>query len=185
MSGRRRVVFHDTSVLINFHRAGLLPALGALLGADVSWVATVKVECERKERELPLPGLTVAAHALLGDPLAPEGAEHRAIRVQRTMMAKPGDHPDEHLGEAETLTLIASRNLHAMIATDDKNAAAVAHPIPTANTWQLLRTCFRAGHVTLDEGKALWRLFGAAGGFLPFYIATEDEFVGFMGQKVR
>lgn len=176
-------MFHDTSVLINFHRAGLLHALGALLGGDVAWVGTVRAECERKELDLSLPALTSSADAILGEPLRPVGAEHLRVRRQREMMAAPGDHPDEHLGEAETITLIDMRAIHAMIATDDKSVARFAGSTPVANTWQLARTCFSGGYVSLEEVTTLWRLFGEAGGTWPREINTAEKFMRFLLRK--
>ena len=88
--------FHDTSVLVNFHRAELLPALGTLLGPNVRWTASVRMECRRKERELCLPGLESAASEMLQEPIFAESGEHTALRQLRVQMAKPGDHPDEH-----------------------------------------------------------------------------------------
>lgn len=41
--------FHDTSVLVNFHRPGLIPVLGPLLHENVRWNATIRAECQRKE----------------------------------------------------------------------------------------------------------------------------------------
>lgn len=91
-------------------------------------------------------------------------------------MASPGEHPDEHLGEAETITLISSRKIEAILATDDKNAAAFAKPIPTVNTWQLVRLCFRAREVTWEEVRTLWILFQKSGGIVPYPINSEAKF---------
>lgn len=54
--------------------------LGALLGDNVDWTATIGAECERKQRQLELPGLVDAAGELLGEPLFPLDGEHAAIR---------------------------------------------------------------------------------------------------------
>ena len=183
--GGRKIMFYDTSVLINFHRAALLPNLTKLLGGDVAWVATVQMECARKERELALPGLKEAAEGLLGEPLRPEQGEHLPIRQLRSMMAEPGDHEEAHLGEAETLTLIEKRRLNAIIAADDRSVARFAGSTATVNTWGLLRFCFSRGCVTLDEAMTLWKAFGDSGGTWPKHLATKENFVDYLNRRSR
>lgn len=175
MSGTR-LVFQDTSVLINLHRAGLLPALGRSFGDDLRWVATVRVECSRKERHLGLPGLTSSADAVLGDPLCPDQMEHRSIRLLRAQMAAPGDHPDEHLGEAETITIISARGIKAALATDDRSAMAMARPVPCMTTWTLLRLMIRKCTLRAEDALRVWDAVMAAGGHPPRDIPTRVSF---------
>lgn len=81
--------FHDTSVLVNFHRPGLIPVLGPLLRGNVRWTASIRHECQRKQYQLKLPGLVDAADELLGEPLFADSGEHAAIRQLRQQMASP------------------------------------------------------------------------------------------------
>ncbi len=170
------VVFQDTSVLINLHRAGLLPALGIAFGDDLRWTATVRFECSRKERHLGLPGLTSSADAVLGEPLFPEGAEHPRIRQLRRQMAAPEDHPDEHLGEAETVTIITARGIKAVLATDDRRATAMASPVHCMTTWRLLQLMTRKRALDAEEALSVWDAVMAAGGRPPRDIPTRAAF---------
>lgn len=169
--------FHDTSVLVNFHRPGLLPVLGALLSGNVRWTGTIRAECLRKERQLLLPGLVDAADELLGAPLYPEAEEHVVIRQLRSRMASPGDHPQEHLGESESITLIQMRGLWATFVTDDRAAMRWASPIECVGTWKLIRFARRLDHVTPSQAVRLWQSFVDAGGTPPREIATRAAFV--------
>lgn len=172
MSSGAPLFFHDTSVLINFYRPGLVPVLGAMLGEKVRWTATIRREWERQQRKLALPGLVDAADALLGEPLMPEAEEHLLIRQLRTLMASPQDHPDEHWGEAETITIIQRRRLEAIFATDDGSARQWAAPIRSVGTWRLIKLAHRRGDVTLEGALRLWQEFVDAGGHPPHYLAT-------------
>lgn len=176
MTDAPRLFFHDTSVLVNFHRAGLIPALGILLGKNVRWTSSIRTECRRKERELGLPGLESAASEMLKEPIFAEGGEHAALRQMRTQMAKPGDHPDEHLGEAETITVIRMRGVNAVFVTDDRNATTWAHPVPCAGTWKLLRIAYRRDVVTRMQAERLWDAFVDAGGHPPYHLSTRQRF---------
>lgn len=172
MSLETPLFFHDTSVLVNFHRPGLIPVLGALFGEKVRWTATIRRECERLERTLALPGLVEAADVLLDDPLVPNTGEHIAIRQLRTRMATPGDHPDEHLGEAETITIIQRRLLDAVLVTDDRGAQQWASTMPSVGTWRVIRLAYRRGDASLDDALHLWQAFIDSGSRPPPELAT-------------
>lgn len=169
--------FHDTSVLVNFHRPELIPVLGPLLRQNVCWTGSIRTECVRKERQLDLPGLVDAADHLLGESLLPEPSEHLSIRQLRRQMASPGDHPQQHLGEAESITLIQKRRLRAVVVTDDRAAMCWARPIDCVGTWRLLRLACTRGLVASDQATSLWREFVDAGGTPPSKIRTLDQFV--------
>lgn len=172
MSPDAPLFFHDTSVLVNFHRPGLVPVLGALFGEKVRWTATIRRECERQEKTLALPGLVEASDALLNTPIMPEANDHLPIRQLRTLMASPGDHPDEHWGEAETLTIIQRRRLEAVLVTDDRGAQRWAAPIRSVGTWRLIRLAYRRGDASFDEAIHLWQEFCDAGSRPPYELAT-------------
>lgn len=176
MPGAPLLVFQDTSVLINFYRPGLFKVLGDLFERKVRWTGSVRRECERKEQQLSLPGLTAAADHLLGEPIVPAEDEHGAIRQLRTMMASPGDHPNQHLGEAETITIIQKRQLHSLIAIDDEEAGKWADPVPCVGTWRLIKLAHRRGDASPDEASRLWQKFVDAGGHLPYKIRTLPQF---------
>lgn len=176
MTDAPHLFFHDTSVLVNFHRPGLIPVLGELLGENVRWTGSIRTECVRKERQLGLPGLVEAADSLLGEPLLPHPDEHPSIRQLRRQMASPGDHPQQHLGEAETITLIQKRTLRAVFVTDDRAAMAWAEPIACVGTRRLLRLARRRDLVTSEQALVLWQEFVDAGGNPPREIRTAHRF---------
>lgn len=180
MADEPLLFFHDTSVLVNFHRPGLLPVLQALLQDKVRWTASIRVECERQEAVLGLTGLVLAAEDLLGEPLYPEPSEHAAIRQLRSQMAVPGDHSQQHLGEAETITLIQKRRLRAVFVTDDGDAIRWAQPIDCVGTWKLIRFASTRGLATPDEAKRLWQAFVDAGGIPPRHLRTADAFAQYL-----
>lgn len=178
----KAIVFQDTSVLVNFHRAGLVPVLAASL-ENVAWVATVQRECRKKERDLDLPGLAATAHEVLGEPLVPDDAEHRRIRILRSAMAAPGDHPDEHLGEAETLAIIEARGFNGILATDDRGARHFAGTRLCLTTWDLVRLLVRGHRLTDDQAKDVWTAFVEAGGRPSRTIASAAGYVIWLAGK--
>lgn len=175
-----RIVFQDTTVLVNFYRAELLPALRNL--RRCGWTGTIALECDRKEVDLELPpGLRNAVQGILEEPLYPEDSEHRKIRQLRHQMAGPEDHPDEHLGEAETIAIIASRGLDAVLATDDRSASTYAHPIQCLTTWDLARLFRKANKISTLEADRLWHSFVAAGGLPPTTIRSIEAYRAWLG----
>ncbi|WP_051486777.1 hypothetical protein [Brachybacterium phenoliresistens] len=155
----------------------MIPVLKPLLRDNARWTATIRTECARQQRRLDLPGLVDAAEELLGDPLRPEDGEQLAIRQLRGQMASPGDHAEQHLGEAETITLIQRRMLRAVFLTDDRTAMRWADPIDCVGTWKLIRLARRRDLVTPSQAARLWESFVSAGGTPPREIATRDAFV--------
>ncbi|TDC77004.1 hypothetical protein [Actinomadura sp. 7K507] len=119
------------------------------------WCGTVAWECDRSSMQPGL-GAMAQAHDIFGEPLRPEnGAEHVTTRTLRERLAKPGDAPHKHLGEAETLAIISCRSLQSIFVTDDTDVPSLAqeHGIKTVTTWDLLRL---AGHVKYVDADTLW-----------------------------
>ncbi|SRR6266496_69494 len=170
--------FPDNTVLINFATINRMDLLQAVLNGKGAWCATVADECRRSSQHDGLEDMTLASD-IFGTPMYPEGAEHVDIRVLRDQMARPGDGPRQHLGEAETIVIISRRQLTAYFVTDDREAARVAfaeHGIRTITTWDLLRAAHRAGRV---DGDALWGYLAtlrsaARGG--PADVAPREDF---------
>lgn len=97
-------------------------------------------------------GLTIRVEEQLGEPLSPLDDEHLAIRNLRDLMASPGDHPDQHLGEAEVITIIEKRQLDALFITDDLKARPYAEPgIWCIGTFDILRLALKMGLINEDE----------------------------------
>lgn len=176
------LIFHDTTILINFHRAGLLTRLGAVNPGNMRWTQTIRHECRVKERDLDLPGLQDAAESLLGEVLRPRDGEHLQIRQLRTQMARPGDHRDAHLGEAETITIVESRGFKAIIATDDGGASKFTS-VPLADTWSLAHLALRKKVFTFQECMALWDKCCEAGGRPPRHLPSRLHYEKYLTES--
>lgn len=148
------LLFPDTTVLINFHICSAMPLLDTLTRKRGQWTATIRQECIRKETDLNLPQLASAAEGVFGDPLFPEEDEHRAIRDLRALMAKPGDHRDQHLGEAETVVILERRALNAVFITDDSHVQEFTQKT-CITSWDLLGHGLRSGDVTEDQVRSM------------------------------
>lgn len=117
-----------------------MPLLEAVVGQNGRWCATVASECARGAVVPGLEGMGEAG-AIFGSPLYPDAAEHVNVLLLQEQMMQPGDGATAHLGEAETITLINSRRLHAAFVTDDREAMRQAklHDIPSYTTWHVLK----------------------------------------------
>jgi len=146
------LLFPDNTVLINFAYIGRMELLERLTGGKGAWCQSVAAECDRSSRIEGLDELA-KAHKIFGTPWLPEaGAEHLAIRILREEMASPGEASTKHLGEAETIVLMARRGVSGVFITDDEDAArkAQAHGIQSSTTWDLLALALRANWVDVD-----------------------------------
>lgn len=147
--------FPDNTVLINFAHLNRIDLLEQLAGENGRWCATVARECAQSAQIQGLEALDDVP-AIFGEPLRPETpVEHLDTVTLRDDLAKPGDAPHHHLGEAETLAIITRRQLHGIFVTDDRSARMLAakHNVGTATTWDLLRLATRVGLV--DE-NTVW-----------------------------
>jgi hypothetical protein len=141
-------------MLINFALIDRMDLLDRLANGNGRWCATVATECAESAR-LPELAALHGAQAIFGEPFFPDDAEHQDIRVLRDELARPGDQPSKHLGEAETLAICVRRQLRCFFVTDDRDAArlAFAHGVQAVDTWALLRVAHR--QVWLDA-DTLW-----------------------------
>lgn len=137
MSSKQRLVFADTTVLLNFGLCDAISLLHAIVGERGTWTQTIRGECRRKERDFDIEGTADAVEEFFGDPLWPDDAEHKSIRSLRATLAKPHEHPDKHLGEAELITIIEHRGLNALIVTDDQDVAPHTGA-PCITSWDLI-----------------------------------------------
>lgn len=148
------LLFPDNTVLINFAIIDRMDLLERLANGNGRWCATVARECDRSARESNL-GALAQARGIFGSPLAPDAAEHQDARRLREELASPGDHPHQHLGEAETLAIMTRRHLQGFFVTDDQSAVRLAarEGIPTVGTWHLLKV---ANKVEFLDAETLW-----------------------------
>lgn len=149
------LLFPDNTVLVNFALINRVDVLQHLMSGHCAWCATVASECARSAAEPGLEGMSEFA-TTLGPPLYPQTqAEHLQVRLLREDLASPGDPQTRHLGEAETLAIILSRNLSAVFVTDDRSARRLAatHGIRCYTTWDMLKL---AGRIKLLDADTLW-----------------------------
>ena len=147
-------MFPDNTALINFAIINRMELLKKLANGNGQWCATVAVECAESAK---YPGLAAlnAAEDIFGEPLYPNPAEHQDVQVLRSRLASPGDPPTKHLGEAETVAIIARRRLSGVFVTDDRDAARLAtrNRITVTSTWRLLQLAHRKKWMDADT---LW-----------------------------
>lgn len=147
--------FPDNTVLVNFAHINRISLLERLANGNGAWCATVAQECSQSAK---VPELSALAQVptVFGRPLFPTPAELVDIYTLREQMAGPGDERHKHLGEAETITIITSRNLKGFFVTDDRDAAkaAKAANVSVIDTWYLIKTAVKIGDITADEAWA-------------------------------
>lgn len=141
-----------------------MPLLSIIVSGNGAWCATVAGECAAGAS---LPGLSAmsSAASIFGAPLYPDAAEHVNILVLQDQMRGPGDLNTSHLGEAETITIITSRQLSAAFVTDDRDAArhASSQGIATYSTWHILKLAVATGHLSLTDFHVAYAVLVAAG----------------------
>ncbi|MEV0793645.1 hypothetical protein [Kribbella sp. NPDC050459] len=146
--------FPDNTVLVNFATIGRVDLLEKLANSNGRWCLSVSRECAMSARIAGLEALS-SVRQFLGEPLEPTPAELLDTRVLRDRMAAPGDRQTKHLGEAETITIVTSRDLRskAIFVSDDTDALvhAVAQGIKVADTWDLLELAERVGAINTEE----------------------------------
>jgi predicted nucleic acid-binding protein len=146
-------LFPDNTVLINFGIINRMDLLQQVVNEKGAWCGTVASECAESSRQPNLGALSQAA-AIFGTPLLPTPAELIQTRIFRDQLASPGDSSHAHLGEAETLAIVTSRNISAIFVTDDRGARRLAshQSVAVVSTWDLLRAAVRRQLV--DEATA-------------------------------
>jgi predicted nucleic acid-binding protein len=146
--------FPDNTVLINFAVIGRVDLLEKLANGNGRWCLSVSQECAKSARVDGLAALN-GVRDFLGEPLEPTPAELLTTRMVRDSMAAPGDQPTKHLGEAETIAIVTSRDLQSttVFVSDDSGALihAEAHGLMIADTWDLLALAERVGMTSAEE----------------------------------
>lgn len=148
------LLFPDNTVLINFALINRMDLLTRLANRHGRWCASVASECHASASHAGL-GAVTDADAIFGQPLFPDHAELIDARLLRAELASPGDHPHQHLGEAETLAIMLRRRVTGFFVTDDRDASRLAakHGVAVTSTWGLLRVASRQCWVDTDT---LW-----------------------------
>ncbi len=141
-----RLQFADNTALINFCLIGRLDLLERLMNGAGAWTATVRLECEESS-DFPGCSELLNVHKFLGEPHAPEtDDERRAVAEAWEYLREPGDGPEKHLGEAETIAIVTTRRLAAIVVTDDTGAMRLArkHSVTVVTTADLLMLAVKA-----------------------------------------
>jgi predicted nucleic acid-binding protein len=145
------LMFPDNTVLINSAIISRMDLLAKLANGNGQWCATVAIECTESAKRPDLAALGGAGE-IFGQPLFPDQAELQDVHVLRDQLASPGDRPTQHLGEAETIAIIARRHLSCFFVSDDRSAARLAaqNGIAVVGTWHLLKVAHRKGWIDAD-----------------------------------
>lgn len=124
----RPFFFPDNTVLINMALLGHVEHLRAFVQGRGRWCATIEWEWRQSRDELSLHSADAAVRATCGEVLYPQDREHIDIGTLLTRMREPGDPPNKHRGEAETLVIISNRAdlFGAVFMTDDGGARELA-----------------------------------------------------------
>lgn len=147
------LIFPDTTVLMNFAYCDAMDLLARFVADRGRWCASVLAECDHKADEESLPAMRTA-HDIFGDPLRPETpTEHLSVTLNREHFLRPGDGPRRHLGESETLAIIAERGLNARFITDDTFVPirAASQGVKCVTTWDVLRATVLGKLASRDE----------------------------------
>lgn len=150
-----RLVFPDTTVLINFALVNEMPLLGRLVAGNGSWCGTVASECDDQASKQGLPQMR-DAHSIFGEPLRLETpAEFVNFRLNQDYFRQASDNPEAtHAGESETLAILTSRNIKSVVVSDDggvplRLVSLNVHPaIQAATSWHFFRVAYWKGHIT-------------------------------------
>lgn len=148
------LLFPDNTVLINFALIRRMDLLERLANGNGRWCASVASECRKSSRREELGALARAA-VIFGEPLYPDRAELQDTLALRAELEAPGDAPDAHLGESETLAIMIRRDLRGFFVTDDRAAMSLAarKRVQAVTTWQLLLVATKTGFLDPDT---LW-----------------------------
>ncbi|WP_192115604.1 hypothetical protein [Mycobacteroides abscessus] len=143
----------DNTTLVSFALIGHLSALPAILNGCGRVCATVEGEAQRhaafNSADARLQPLSAVGQLLQVETANTEEMVH--TQKLRRLLARPGDGPTKHLGEAETLAIIEHRYYSsAVIVTDDDSATRLAKSlgIAFATTLGLLQQSYNSQILT-------------------------------------
>ena len=160
------LLFPDTTVLVNFVLMARVDLFAELVGANGAWTYTIAEEAARRSADPGMEGLQ-RYRSLLGEPILPTPDERAYAFRLRARIAAPGDHPGKHQGEAETISVMSSRNVSGAFVTDDLAAATLAQApgieLKVYNTGDLIRLAVKAKKIDLDTAWDMIELLRAQG----------------------
>lgn len=140
--------FSDTNVLLDFAYACEMELLEEVLEGRGRWTASVEAECRALARGLGLPHLMDAGR-FLGAAIWPTPVENVMTITIRDQLAGPFDGPRKHLGEAESIAIIAQgtweRTPIFVSADNDARVKARTLGIDCIETWDLVGVAVARG----------------------------------------
>ncbi|MEY9844931.1 hypothetical protein [Streptacidiphilus sp. MAP5-3] len=175
--------FPDNTVLCNFAAVDRVALLEKVLDGRGRWSEAVAREARLSTRHLP-PLAGLAERGSLGEPVEISDPDERTEveRLRRAVFGGDRRRPTQHLGEAETLTLITRRRdfRHAVWISDDRDAARYARRrgITTLETFDLVRAAVREQLVDAAEGHGLLLRMTGAGRRLHRISAGPEDLLG-------
>jgi predicted nucleic acid-binding protein len=175
--------FPDNTVLCNFAAVDRLPLLEKVLDGRGRWTEAVAREARLSARHLP-PLTGLSERGALGEPIEiSDPAERTEVeRLRRAVFGGDRRRPTQHLGEAETLTLITKRSdfRRSVWISDDRDAARYARHrgIVTLETYDLVRAAVVEQLVDAAEGHRLLRQMTQSGRRLHRVSSSPAELLG-------
>lgn len=147
-----RLVFPDTTAIINFALVDEMPLLERLVGANGSWCATVASECDDQARKQGLPQMR-DAHRIFGQPLRLQTpSEWVDFRANQTFFRQASRGVDaSHAGESEMLAILAGRTIKSLVVSDESGVArrlavlGMTAIIQSATSWEQFRVALVKG----------------------------------------
>lgn len=181
--GPPRLVFPDTTVLINFGLVEEMPLLDTLVAGNGSWSATVASECDDQAVKLNLPRMS-EAHTIFGQPLRlVTQAEYLDFRLNQDYFRQASSDPSaSHAGESETLAILTSRSIKSVLVSDDTGvplriASLDVHPtIQTTTSWHFFRIAHWKGHITEARLWEIRSILLAKGRGCPIEVRKQARF---------
>lgn len=139
----------DACTLWNFAVVGRLDLLEALYGQRVRWTETIRLEIARGVGAEPFLQQVLDAQ-WLGMPLPIAGDVHTLVRIEqirRGLGAMLGQSPTLHLGEAEIIDLLETREPSWILVSDDRPAIDLANRrgLSTMDSRSVLADCYASG----------------------------------------
>jgi hypothetical protein len=151
----------DTCTLINFGVVDRMDLIRAALGPAARWVAAVEREARKSVAHVPSLDHTWCRN-WLGEAIdVDEPADIDAVETLRLALGGTRRKPLQHLGEAQSLRVIATRPdlAGAIFVSDDASAVDLArrNDIPVWTTRHILRACYDTERIGCPEAYELLR----------------------------
>lgn len=152
-------VIIDTCTLENFAVVGRLDLLEIRYGNRVRWTETIKFEITRGVRAEPLLRDVLNA-TWLGAPLQVAGdvqTLQRIERIRRGLGAKLGDPATLHLGEAEVIDYLETREPSWIFVSDDQPSVDLAkrRGLNALDTQRVLADCYASAEIGCPDAYNL------------------------------